>query len=68
METDNPFISISNHNTQTPIYVTLLNCHPAKGGQVLLYLLEKLDINIPLQAVISEDYKHPFYNKIKKHV
>jgi len=66
LETDNPFINISNKNKQMPIYVTLLNCHPLKGGQVLLYLLTRLDKNIPLLAVITEDYNNPFYAIVKK--
>ena len=37
-------------------YVSLLNCHILKGGQEFLYLLENLDINIPLLGVITENF------------
>lgn len=42
----------------TGIYVSLFNCHQLKGGIELLYILEKLDINIPILAVITEKYKN----------
>jgi hypothetical protein len=42
-------------------YVTLLNCHPYKGGIELLYLLEHLDIQIPILGIITE--KHNNFHK-----
>lgn len=37
-------------------YVSLLNCHCFKGGIELLYLLENLDITIPILGIITEKY------------
>ena len=37
-------------------YVSILNCHIIKGGQEFLYLLDNLDINIPLLGVITENF------------
>lgn len=37
-------------------YVSLLNCHFLKGGQELIYLLDNLDINIPVLGVITEKF------------
>ena len=36
-------------------YVTLINCHYNKGGYLIKYLCENLDINIPLQFVNTEN-------------
>jgi hypothetical protein len=36
-------------------YVTLINCHYSKGGYLIKYLCENLDINIPLQLVYTEN-------------
>jgi len=36
-------------------YVTLINCHYNKGGYLIKYLCENLDINIPLQFVYTEN-------------
>lgn len=44
-------------------YVTLLNCHPLKGGQEFLYLLYNLDISIPLCGIITE-YWENFHQQI----
>ena len=41
-------------NKKNNRYVSILNSNPLKGGQELLYLLENLDINIPILAVLSE--------------
>ena len=35
-------------------YVSLLNCNYLKGGQELLYLVNNLDINIPLLGILTE--------------
>lgn len=41
-------------NKESNKYVTLLNCHYNKGGFILKYLLENLNINIPLLIVYTE--------------
>jgi glycosyltransferase involved in cell wall biosynthesis len=35
-------------------YVTIINCHYNKGGYLLKYLCENLDIRIPLQIIYTE--------------
>ena len=36
-------------------YVSLINCHYNKGGHLIKYLCENLDINIPLQFIYTEN-------------
>ena len=36
-------------------YVSLINCHYNKGGYLIKYLCENLDINIPLQFIYTEN-------------
>jgi len=44
-----------NSNLNNKKYVTLINCHYNKGGYLIKYLCENLDINIPLQFVYTEN-------------
>lgn len=56
IETNNPLIISNNINLNFQRkYVSLFNCHPLKGGLILLYLLKHLNINIPLLGIITEN-------------
>ena len=46
---------IENSDFNTKKYVTLINCHYNKGGYLLKYLFENLDINIPILLVNTEN-------------
>ena len=56
-------LNLENIKPNTGKYVSLLNCHPLKGGIELLYILEHLDINIPILGIITEKMIN-FENKI----
>jgi hypothetical protein len=45
------------NNENTAKYVTLINCHYNKGGFLIKYLCENLDISIPLIFIYTE-YDH----------
>jgi hypothetical protein len=47
-------------------YVTLINCHYNKGGYLIKYLCENLDINIPLQFINTENDPNISIDYIKK--
>jgi len=46
---------IENKDYDIKKYVTLINCHYNKGGYLLRYLFENLDINIPILIVYTEN-------------
>ena len=46
---------IENNDFNIKKYVTLINCHYNKGGYLLKYLFDNLDINIPILLVNTEN-------------
>ena len=59
------YLITTNNNLKK--YVTLINCHYNKGGYLLKYLCENLNINIPLQLIYTEhcpDINLPFLTGI----
>lgn len=46
---------IDNFDYNTKKFITLINCHHNKGGYLLKYLFENLDINIPILIVNTEN-------------
>ena len=50
---DNFYIENIDNNIKK--YVTLINCHYNKGGYLLKYLCENLDINIPILLINTEN-------------
>ncbi len=65
-----PTISSSAHYqtdfSHTRKYVCILNSHHLKGGQELLYLLNHLDINIPILSIMTERSDERFEYQIRQ--
>ena len=50
------------------IYITLINCHYNKGGYLIKYLLENLNINIPLLLIYTEYDDKLSLSEIKEYI
>jgi len=58
------YLFTKEHYNNEKKYVCLLNCHIYKGGQELLYLLDNLDYNIPILAIMTENSDNIFDRSI----
>lgn len=58
---------INDYNRESQIYVTVINCHKLKGGDILLECMKRLP-NIPFMVIKTEYCSDELDNKIQKEI
>lgn len=58
---------INNYNKESQVYVSVINCHKLKGGEILLECMKRLP-NIPFMVIRTEYCSDELDNKIKKEI